>query len=222
MHKKEKAIQAILEQRLLPLYYHESAEVSINILKALYDAGIRVIEYTNRGENALENFKALRTAVDQQMPGMLLGIGTIKTRKQAKKYIEAKADFIVCPSMNEEVADITHDNDLLWIPGCMTPTEVAAAEDEGARLVKIFPGNVLGPSYISAIKELFPELKFMPTGGVEAEVGNLKSWFGSGVVAVGMGSKLITKELVSKGDYEGLKKAAQKAMLLVKEAGGGT
>lgn len=220
MHKKEQAIQAILDQKLLPLYYHDSAEVSINILKALYNAGVRVVEYTNRGENALDNFKALRTAVDQQMPGMQLGIGTIKTRKQAKKYIEAKADFIVCPTINEDVAEITHDNDLLWIPGCMTPTEVASAENEGAKLVKIFPGNILGPSYINAIKELFPELKFMPTGGVEAEADNLKSWFSSGVVAVGMGSKLITKDHVSKGDYEGLKAATQKALQLVKDAGG--
>ena len=221
MYNKEQAIQSILEQKLLPLYYHESAEVSIKILQALYDAGVRVVEYTNRGENALDNFKALRTAVDQHMPGMLLGIGTIKTRKQAKKYIEPKPDFIVCPTINGEVADITNDHELLWIPGCMTPTEVASAEDEGAKLVKIFPGNVLGPSYIQAIKELFPGLKFMPTGGVEAEAGNLKSWFGSGVVAVGMGSKLITKDLISNGDFEGLKNATQKALQMVKDVAGG-
>lgn len=217
MHKKQQALEALLQQKLLPLYYHESAETSIAILQALYDGGIRIIEYTNRGENALDNFKALRKAVDKNMPGMLLGIGTIKTKKQAKKYIEAGTDFIVCPSINEEVGKVVDEAELLWIPGCMTPTEIATAENAGAELVKIFPGNMLGPSYISAIKDLFPNLKFMPTGGVEAEESNLKGWFAAGVVGVGMGSKLITKEAIEKKDYEGLKIAAANALQLVKQ-----
>lgn len=220
MDKKEKAIQLLLEQRLLPLYYHESAEVSIEILQALYDAGVRILEYTNRGAAALANFKNLRKAVNKKMPGLLLGIGTIKSKKQAKKYIEAGADFIVCPSMNEGVAETVEDAKLLWIPGCMTPTEIAAAENAGAIIVKIFPGDILGPSYISAIKGLFPNLKFMPTGGVEAKANNLREWFKAGVVAVGMGSKLITKEIIDRRNYEGLKEATIKALQLVKEAAG--
>src|SRR5207237_5986546 len=123
--------------------------------------------------------------------------------------------FIVCPTINERVAEVTHEAGLLWIPGCMTPTEIAAAEVAGATLVKIFPGNILGPGYISAIKELFPEIKFMPTGGVEAEEKNLKAWFKSGVVAVGMGSKLITKEMVQQKDYAALKEATAKALQLI-------
>jgi 2-dehydro-3-deoxyphosphogluconate aldolase / (4S)-4-hydroxy-2-oxoglutarate aldolase len=215
MHKKNASIKALSEQKLLPLYYHESAEVSVEILKALYDAGIRIVEYTNRGENALENFKALRRAVDKHMQQMQLGIGTIKTKKQAKKFMEAGADFIVCPAMNPEVGDAVHRQELLWIPGCLSTTEIANAEEAGATIVKIFPGNILGPSYISALKEIFPDLKFMPTGGVEAEETNLRSWFNAGVMAVGMGSKLISKEILLQQDYNGLKAAAAKALQLV-------
>ena len=215
MRKKEEALNVLLEQKLLPLYYHDDAETSVRILEALYAGGIRILEYTNRGENALDNFKALRKAVDKNMPGLLLGIGTIKTRKVSKKYMDGGADFIVCPTINEEVAEAVADEKMLWIPGCMTPTEIATAENAGAELIKIFPGNILGPSYISAIKELFPGIRFMPTGGVEAEEGNLRSWFHSGVVAVGMGSKLITKERVEKKDYEGIRAAAQQALELV-------
>jgi len=218
MHKKEEAYRVLLGQKLLPLYYHESAEVSTGILQALYDAGIRIVEYTNRGEQALDHFKLLRKAVDKRMPGLLLGIGTIKSRKQAKKFIEAGADFIVCPSMNEEVAGVAEGAELLWIPGCMTPTEIAAAENAGAALVKIFPGNILGPAFVTAVKELFPGLRFMPTGGVEAEEGNLDAWFRAGVSGVGMGSKLITKELVAQQDYDGLRSATVKALQMVQAA----
>ncbi|MBA2328133.1 MAG: bifunctional 4-hydroxy-2-oxoglutarate aldolase/2-dehydro-3-deoxy-phosphogluconate aldolase [Flavisolibacter sp.] len=216
MDKKQEAINLLLQQKMLPLYYHESEEVSLEILKALYNGGVRIVEYTNRGENALANFKALRKVVNKDMPGLLLGIGTIKTKKQAKKFIEAGADFIVAPTINEEVGEITQNENLLWIPGCMTPTEIACAEGFGAEIVKIFPGNVLGPSYISAIKELFPGLKFMPTGGVEAEEKNLIGWFDAGVVAVGMGSNLISKQASDNKEFEQIKTSAANAMDLIK------
>jgi len=218
MHKKEKALAALFAQKLLPLYYHDDATTSITVLKALYRGGIRIVEYTNRGEHALANFRELRKAADAAMPELLLGIGTIKNANQARSYIDAGADFIVCPSTNAEVATITHEAGLLWIPGCMTPTEIAAAENAGAGLVKIFPGNLLGPSYISSIKDLFPGLKFMPTGGVEAEANNLKMWFQSGVAAVGMGSKLITKEMIALNDHEGITAATVQALQLVRES----
>lgn len=221
MLKKEEAQRALLEQKLLPLYYHESAEVSTRILQALYEAGVRIVEYTNRGEHALSNFKTLRKTVDKDMPGLLLGIGTIKNRKSAKKYMEAGADFVVCPSINEEVAEVVHDEELLWIPGCMTPTEIAAAENARAEIVKIFPGNILGPGYVTAVRELFPGLRFMPTGGVEAEASNLSAWFSAGVVGVGMGSKLITREALAAGDYDAIRNRTAQALQLVQSIAAG-
>lgn len=218
MSKKKQALQAILDQQMLPLFYHESAEKSIAITGALYEAGIRSIEYTNRGEAALENFRQLKKRAGKEWPGLQLGIGTIKTKKTAQRFIDAGADYIICPSMNEEVAETVADEGLLWIPGCMTPTEIAGAEEAGASLVKIFPGNILGPGYISAIRDLFPGLKFMPTGGVEAETENLRAWFRSGVVAVGMGSKLVSKDVLEGDSFTGLRAATKEALRLVHEA----
>jgi 2-dehydro-3-deoxyphosphogluconate aldolase / (4S)-4-hydroxy-2-oxoglutarate aldolase len=216
MHKKEAALQALVNQKMLPLFYHESAETSIRILEALYATGIRTVEYTNRGEAALSNFRQLKKVAAANMPGMLLGIGTIKNKEQALDYIDAEADYIVCPSMNKKVAAVAREEGLLWIPGCMTPTEIAAAERAGASVVKIFPGNVLGPGFISAVKELFPKLFFMPTGGVDLTEASLRSWFDVGVVAVGMGSKLISKTLVENRDYQGIEDATKQAIQLIK------
>ncbi len=215
MNKKDLAIQGLIKQKLLPLYYNDSAEVSIRILHALHDAGINLVEYTSRGDNALANFKELKKEIHANMPSVLLGIGTIKNVGQAIQYINAGADFIICPSMNEGVAQVTHNAGLLWVPGCLTSTEIASAENAGASIVKIFPGNILGPSYISAIKDLFPLLKFIPTGGVDVDENNLKEWFNAGVIAVGMGSKLIGKEMVEKNDYAGITMLTKKALQLI-------
>lgn len=218
IHKKEEVLQELLEQKLLPLYYHDRADTSIAILQALYQGGIRIIEYTNRGPNALQNFRALRKIADREMPGLQLGIGTIKNREQASQFVHAGADFIVCPSMNPEVGEAAYTAGVLWIPGCMTPTEIAAAENTGAILVKIFPGNLLGPEYLRSIKDIFPGMQYVVTGGVAAEATNLREWFSAGVSAVGMGSKLITKDLVRQEQYESIAHAAAQALQLVQQA----
>ena len=218
MTKKQLVQAALLKQKMLPLYFNKSVEVSIGILEALYNAGVRVVEYTNRGEAALQNFKQLKKVATEKMPGLFLGIGTIKTAEQANHFIEAGVDFVVCPTINTEVGALTQNANLLWIPGCMTPTEIATAEAAGAEIIKIFPGNILGPGYISAIQELFPQIKFMPTGGVEVEAKNLGAWFKAGVVAVGMGSKLVSKKVVDEKDYEGLQEATKNALQLVQQA----
>lgn len=197
----QQIIRAITSQGMLPLYYHDDATVTLEVAKALYQAGIRVIEYTNRGENALTNFKHLLAQRAVDMPDMLLGIGTIKTVDQAKAFIDAGADFIICPGMIPEVANYVHGKGKLWVPGCMTSSEIMVAEQLGAKFIKLFPGNLLGPGFVSAIKELFPGIAFMPTGGVELEEANIQAWFSAGVKAVGMGSKLITRTLLDQKDY---------------------
>lgn len=215
MNKKEEIQQLICEQKLLPLYYHDSEEISAGVLKAFYKVGIKAVEYTNRGSNALDNFMALRKIVNDEMPGMHLGAGTIKSVADAEQFISAGADFIVCPVVNAAVAKIIQKAALLWIPGCMTSTEIYTAETNGATLVKIFPGSLLGPSYISAIKELFPNVLFMPTGGVETEKENLHAWFNAGVCAVGMGSKLISKEYLNNKEYAKIGSLTKEVLLIL-------
>lgn len=204
MNSQQDIIGQIVQQKMLPLYFHSDKEVSIGILKALYAAGIKAVEYTNRGVEAVDNFKALRSVVNDSMPGMKLGIGTVKTTADAENFIKAGADFIISPVVYPPVARVVEEAGLLWIPGCLTPTEIFTAEMNGAKMVKIFPGSVVGPSYISAIKELFPGLLFMPTGGVDTTAENIKEWFNSGVCAVGMGSKLISKSILQNKEYDKL------------------
>lgn len=217
MNKKKKVLNLITEQSVLPLYFSPDKEVSVNVLKTLYHAGIRAVEFTNRGENALDVFLELRKVAGKELPGLQLGVGTIKNKIDAARFINEGADFIISPGTIEEVAEVVHANDLLWVPGCMTATEIIRAEEAGAELVKLFPGSLLGPSYVTAIKEIFPNLMFMPTGGVDITRENLSAWFKAGVAAVGLGSKVISQELMQKKDYTAIGDLTNKALSLVKE-----
>ena len=217
MGKTGKIIGQIEEQGLLPLFYHDDADVCYEVTKALYEAGIRIIEFTNRGKNAAEVFKSLFKKRETEFAGLLLAVGTVKNLDDARTYIKAGADFIICPGIVKEVGQAVQDADLLWIPGCMTTTEIMLAEECGASLVKLFPGNLLGPGFVNAIKDLFPDLNFMPTGGVEAGYENLKAWFDSGVCAVGMGSTLITKQILLNKEYSKITQLTREAMALISE-----
>jgi 2-dehydro-3-deoxyphosphogluconate aldolase/(4S)-4-hydroxy-2-oxoglutarate aldolase len=210
-------ISIVKEQGVIPLFYHDDTNESIAIVDALYNAGIRVVEYTNRGSKALENFKALLSVRKAKWPELFLSVGTIKTQDAAQQFINAGADFIICPGVIPEVAKLAREAGLVWVPGCMTTTEIIIAEQQGAKLVKLFPGSLLGPSYVSAVKEIFPELMFMPTGGVDVNEDNLGKWFKAGVVAVGLGSKVISKELVLKKDYATIGALAKKALDIVQK-----
>lgn len=187
----------------------------MEVLKALYAAGIRAVEYTNRGEAALQNFKEMRKLCDTELKGMYLGIGTIKNGEMAQTFIDAGTDYIICPGLVESVAAVADKNNMLWVPGCMTPSEIIKAETLGAKMIKLFPGNILGPGFLSAIKEIFPNLLFMPTGGVELDKDNIAGWYKAGVCAVGMGSKLITKQLLESKDYAQITKATQEALAII-------
>jgi len=217
MKTKNETLQAITDQALLPLYFYEDATVSLDIMRTLYSAGIRVIEYTNRGPAALENFEIMITAANREMPDLHLGIGTVKNPVEAAYFINAGAHFIVCPVVDLEVGQLVHDAGLLWIPGCYTPTEINMAHQRNAGLIKLFPANLLGPSYVSSIKDLFPGQLFIPTGGVEIEAGNISAWFKSGVCGVGMGSKLISKEIMEARDYDTLFTQTQLTLSIISE-----
>lgn len=217
MSKKDDLLQLIPDQGMLPLYFHKDAEVSVAVLRALYQAGIRSVEYTNRGEAALRNFQEMRRVCDAEMKDMYLGVGTIKNGDAAKAFIDAGADYMICPGLVEAVAEVADSRGMLWVPGCMTPTEIIRAETLGARMVKLFPGNLLGPSFVSAIKSLFPDLMFMPTGGVDVSEENLRAWFEAGVTAVGMGSKLVSKRLLDGKAYEEITALTAQAIGLIRK-----
>jgi 2-dehydro-3-deoxyphosphogluconate aldolase/(4S)-4-hydroxy-2-oxoglutarate aldolase len=215
MDKKSELLKLIPEAGILPLYFYKDTEVSIEVLRALYQGGIRAVEYTNRGEAALKNFAEMRKVCDAEMKDMYLGVGTIKNADAAKAFVDAGADYLISPGLVEEAVKVADDNSMLWVPGCMTPTEIIRAENLGAKFVKLFPGNILGPGFMSAIKELFPNLLFMPTGGVELDKGNIAGWFKAGVCAVGMGSKLITKSLLENKDYATITGATKDVIAII-------
>ncbi|UAY53482.1 bifunctional 4-hydroxy-2-oxoglutarate aldolase/2-dehydro-3-deoxy-phosphogluconate aldolase [Ferruginibacter albus] len=220
MEKKDQLLQLIKDQGVLPLYFNKDKEVSLDILRALYNAGVRTVEYTNRGEAALNNFSAMIKLCATELKGMYLGVGTIKTAQQAKAFMAEGADYIISPGFIPEVAEVSNQHNMLWVPGCMTPSEIIAAENAGAKFVKLFPGNILGPDFMSAIKELFPNLIFMPTGGVDTTKENIGAWFKAGVSAVGMGSKLISKGLMDAKDYAKIESLTKEVLETVKSVKG--
>jgi 2-dehydro-3-deoxyphosphogluconate aldolase/(4S)-4-hydroxy-2-oxoglutarate aldolase len=166
--------------------------------------------------HALPNFKHL-VSLKTTMPGLILGIGTIKTPQDATSFIEAGADFLISPCFDASVADVAYMHKVLWIPGCMTPTEIHVAQKSGATLIKLFPGNVLGPGFVEAIKTLFTGVDFLVTGGVEPTEQNIGAWFKAGVSGVGLGSKLITKDVLANKNYTQLETQTTQLVQLIKK-----
>ena len=215
MTKKEQVLDSIVSQGMLPLFFYADAEVSLQITKTLYKAGVRVLEYTNRGTQALDNFIELKKAQQAEMPDLHLGIGTIKTVDEAEAFISAGADFIVSPIVNPDVAAIVQKHGLLWVPGCMTPTEIFTAQQHGAALIKLFPAGTLGTGFLGAVRELFAGQLFMPTGGVDLTPQSITAWFTAGVCAVGLGSKLISKNVLDNQLYNQLYNDTQYAIEII-------
>lgn len=215
MSSIQNSIDVILKQGMLPLYFNADESKSIAILKTLYNAGIRAVEYTSRGPEALSNFKKMIEVRNAEMPEMLLGIGTIKNLAQAETYYLTGADFFISPGFVPEIASFLVAKEVLYAPGCMTPTEIIAAENAGVKFIKLFPGNILGSDFMSAVKDVFPNLIFMPTGGVDTTKQSIETWFNAGVSAVGMGSKLISKEVMEYGAYETIEKETKRVLELI-------
>jgi 2-dehydro-3-deoxyphosphogluconate aldolase/(4S)-4-hydroxy-2-oxoglutarate aldolase len=212
MNKTQQITDAIVAQGILPLYFNPDETISIEVMRAIYRAGIKAVEYTNRGDEALNNFIKMTEVRNEEMPDLLLGVGTIKNLKDAKNYIAAGADFLVSPGLVKDVATYAVSNKIFYAPGCMTPSEIIAAENSGIGFIKLFPGNMLGPEFLSGIKDIFPKLLFMPTGGVDTTKENIEGWFKAGVCAVGMGSKLISKKLMEAKDYATIEKDTRQVL----------
>ena len=194
----------IEETPIVPLFFNADLTVAQQVLKACYDGGIRVFEFTNRGAEAPSIFAKLIDYCEKECPDLVLGIGTIYDAKQANEFIAMGADFMLQPFTTPEVGEVCAKHDIPWMPGTMTLTEIRNAEILGAKYVKIFPGNVVGPGFVKAIKGPMPKTKIMVTGGVEPNKESLSSWFGAGAAAVGMGSQLFPAELIAKKDYQSI------------------
>ena len=183
-------LETVLHYPVVPVFFHADATYARRILDACYAGGLRVFEFTNRGSNAFEVFSELVAHVQANCPDMVLGIGTIYTAEEAKRFIQAGADFVVQPCLTADVADACRRSGTPWLPGTMTVSEVFQATRLGAAIVKIFPGNVLGPGFIKSLRGPMPTVPLMVTGGVEPTEDSLREWFGAGVNVVGMGSQL--------------------------------
>ncbi len=201
-------------QGILPLYFHSDAETCRSILSALYAGGARAVEFTNRGPEALAHFSMLCRFARENMPGMSVGLGTVLDEGTAKQALGAGADFIISPGIEESLLRFYVAEKFPWIPGCLTPTEIIRVYNAGIRLIKIFPGNLVGPEYVRSIRDLFPGMNYMPTGGVKPEKENLKAWYNAGVCAVGMGSTLIDADLMKANQFSELTHRLQAAKAL--------
>ncbi|MFP4090771.1 MAG: bifunctional 4-hydroxy-2-oxoglutarate aldolase/2-dehydro-3-deoxy-phosphogluconate aldolase [Cyclobacteriaceae bacterium] len=214
-------IEVALKMRqtgMVPVFFHKDLEVCKQVVKACYDGGVRVFEFTNRGDYAHEVFSELNKFAEKQAPEMIMGVGSIPDAGTASLYIQLGANFIVSPILNPDMAKVCNRRKILWSPGCGSLSEISYAEELGAEVVKIFPATeVGGPSFVKGVLAPHPWTSIMPTGGVAPTEENLGAWFDAGVHCVGMGSQLITKDIINNKKYDELKAKVAEAMQLIKK-----
>jgi len=209
-------IKVMEETGMVPLFYHPDVELGKEVLKACYDGGSRLLEFTARGDFAFEVFHELNKYAVKELPGMVMGVGSITDAAAASMFIQMGANFIVTPTFREDIAIVCNRRKVLWSPGCGTLTEINRAEELGCEIVKLFPGATYGPGFVKAIKGPQPWTSIMPTGGVSTDEDNLKGWFDAGVTCVGMGSQMISKDILANKDYAGLEKRIKNTLSLIK------
>ena len=202
---------------MVPLFFHSDIATAKEVLKACYDGGARLMEFTNRGDFAIEVFKLLIRYSQEELPGMILGVGSVTDAGAASQYMLYGANFIVTPVYREDIAIVCNRRKVLWSPGCGTLSEIGKAEEMGCELVKLFPGSTYGPGFVKAIKGPQPWTSIMPTGGVSTEESNLRGWFEAGVTCVGMGSKLISNEIVGNKDFKGLTQLVRQTLACIRQ-----
>ncbi len=207
--------QVMKETGMVPLFYHPDIALGKKVLKACYDGGARLMEFTSRGDFAFEIFGELNKYAIAELPGMIMGVGSITDAGAASLYMQLGANFIVTPSLREDIAIACNRRKVLWSPGCGSLTEINKAEELGCEIVKLFPGSTYGPGFVKAIRGPQPWTNVMPTGGVSTEESNLRGWFDAGVTCVGMGSQLISKDVLTKKDYSGLEKTVRETLATI-------
>ena len=208
--------QKMKETGMVPLFYNQDVELCKNIVKACYDGGARLFEFTARGDFAHEVFRELMKFSIKEMPEMILGVGSVTDAAAASLYLQLGANFIVTPVFREDIAIVCNRRKVLWSPGCGSLTEIAKAEELGCEIVKLFPGDVYGPQFVKGVLAPQPWTSIMPTGGVSPTEESLKQWFDAGVVCVGMGSKLISEKLIAEKNFSELTAATRNALDIIK------
>jgi 2-dehydro-3-deoxyphosphogluconate aldolase/(4S)-4-hydroxy-2-oxoglutarate aldolase len=206
------------ETGMIPVFYHKDAEVCKNVVKACYDGGIRVFEFTNRGDFAHEVFNEINKWAIQNCPEMIMGVGSVIDQGTASLYIQIGTNFIVSPLIDEDMAKVCNRRKIAWSPGCGSVTEINRAHELGAEVVKIFPGSsVGGPDFVSGVKGPMPWASIMPTGGVSPDETNLRGWFKAGVHCVGMGSQLFPKDVIESKNYQAITDKCKEALSIIKK-----
>lgn len=207
---------AMKETGLVPLFFHTDVELGKQVLKACYDGGARLMEFTSRGDFAFEIFKELNKYALAELPGLIMGVGSVTDAAAASLYMLLGANFIVTPVLREDIALVCNRRKVLWSPGCGSLSEIARAEELGCEIVKLFPGEIYGPKFVKAVKGPCPWTNIMPTGGVTPSEENLREWFDAGVTCVGMGSQLISKEILVNKDFNALNMKVKQTLDIIK------
>jgi 2-dehydro-3-deoxyphosphogluconate aldolase/(4S)-4-hydroxy-2-oxoglutarate aldolase len=212
-------LSAIIETGLVPVFYNGDLEVAKQIVAACVDGGATVVEFTNRGDRAWNVFTQLAEWAEKDQPGLILGVGSVIDVPTAALYISSGANFVVGPVLNPEVARLCNRRKIAYMPGCGSASEISEAEELGVEIVKVFPGaEVGGPAFVRAILGPMPWTRIMPTGGVDASEESIQGWFGAGVACVGIGSKLIARDLVTARDYDRISARVAQVLAWIKQA----
>lgn len=211
----------LLDTGLVPIFYNGNAEVALEIARAVARGGSPIVEFTNRGDGAPRVFEQLVEGCRRELPDVIVGIGTITDPATAALYLSLGADFVVTPTLSAEVIRVCNRRKVPVLPGCGSATEVATAEELGCEVIKIFPGDSLGgPTFVKSVRGPAPWSSLMPTGGVSYDADSVQGWIKAGAVAVGIGSALISKDIVAQGDYDTLTERVSNVLGWVKEARG--
>lgn len=212
---KAEVWQKMSQTGMVPVFYNADAATAWEVVRACYAGGVRAFEFTNRGDFAHEVFAEVMRRVRKDCPDMALGVGSVVDPSTAALYLQMGADFVVGPLLNTEVARICNRRCVTYVPGCATPTEISLAQECGCFLVKVFPGDVLGPKFVKSILAPMPWTKVMVTGGVAPTEENLREWFKAGASCVGMGSKLFPKEVLAAADWQAVSDRCRQTLALI-------
>ncbi|WP_301100385.1 bifunctional 4-hydroxy-2-oxoglutarate aldolase/2-dehydro-3-deoxy-phosphogluconate aldolase [Propionivibrio sp.] len=210
-------LAAMMEQGVIPVFYHPDVEVCINVIQACADGGAKCAEFTNRGDFAAHVFYDVTQHFAKADPSVIMGVGSIVDPPTAGLYIANGAKFVVGPLFNAEVAKLCNRRGIPYSPGCGSATEIGDAQELGCEIIKVFPGSsVGGPDFVKSVMGPMPWTRLMPTGGVEPTEESLRKWFGAGIVACGIGSNMITKTLLDAKDYQGIEANVRQTVQLIK------